>query len=565
MLSPLQTFSTMMDDRTLRAYLRNNSAWNLDESAPGPPIDHFNISSTGNSDRLLNSSVHFPVEMRSANLNDMVSNIIDENSEYHQNAMLSTYSQYPSTSIMMPTTWSNGEQSDQHIQYMQQVKNIPPRQTKFASSTISESGHPRNIPDTCSIRPNPPKDIQVLIRKGDHTGINSLITNMPLQQFRQMIGLQCSSNLTTINDRRISSSLRTLDNRRPYTSLNNNLNQTQHQPLSSSSSSSSSSIGTLNSRLVNNFKQRSQDTILQQNYSSFQNNDRQHSPMLPISPRDTLSINFSGANSGTSTINDANLTSPVTTCQDIRRTGVANTLHIAIEKCYEQLNYIRDSYTETESKVGIQTLHRSSSSSLINDITNSNLSTLSNNPSRVDRLIAEYHYEYTRIIRLHERVKEILHMQDIEATRQTLDEWLNAINNVQERRRQEIDNAAEKCRSGEPRLPDEKDVLQLAEALRILRITTRKIRTVLWYWLYWITNSTTNKIPLIARHQDEQLNIEFQSTIHNDQHSTYNLFYPSTNNEDESKTTLESDEQRKILFKNSLSSNDNNKENECNK
>ncbi|CAF2541225.1 unnamed protein product [Rotaria sp. Silwood2] len=553
-----------MDDRTLRAYLRNNSAWNLDESAPGPPMDHFNTSLTGNGDKLLNSSVHFPAEMRSANLNDMVSNIIDENSEYHQNGIISTFSQYPSTSMMMPTIWSNGEQSDQHIQYMQQVKNFPRRQTKFASSTISESGHPRNIPDSCSIRPNPPKDIPVLIRKGDHTGINSLITNMSLQQFRQMIGLQCSSSLTTTNDRRISSSLRTLDNRRPYSSINNNLNQVQHQPLSSSSSSSSSSIATLNPRLVNSFKQRSQDTILQQNYSSFQNTDRQHSSMLPISPRDTLSMNFSGAN-GTSTINDPNLTSPVTTCQDIRRTGVANTLHIAIEKCYEQLNYIRDSYSETESKIGIQTLHKSPSSSLINDITNSNFSTLSNNPSRVDRLIAEYHYEYTRILRLHERVKEILHMQDIEATRQTLDEWFNTINNVQERRRQEIDNAAEKCRSGEPRLPDEKDVLQLAEALRILRITTRKIRTVLWYWLYWSTNSTTNKIPLIARHQDEQLNTEFQSTIQSDQHSTYNLFYPSTNNEDESKTTLESDEQRKILLKNVISSNDNNKENECNK
>lgn len=47
-------------------------------------------------------------------------------------------------------------------------------------------------------------------------------------------------------------------------------------------------------------------------------------------------------------------------------------------------------------------------------------------------------------------------MHDVEATRQTLEEWLNTINNVQERRRQEIDNAAEKCRSGEPRLPDEK-------------------------------------------------------------------------------------------------------------
>ena len=53
------------------------------------------------------------------------------------------------------------------------------------------------------------------------------------------------------------------------------------------------------------------------------------------------------------------------------------------------------------------------------------------------------------------------------------------------------------------------DVLQLADALRILRITTRKIRTVLWYWLYWSTNSTTNKIPLIARHQDEQFHTEF--------------------------------------------------------
>ena len=54
------------------------------------------------------------------------------------------------------------------------------------------------------------------------------------------------------------------------------------------------------------------------------------------------------------------------------------------------------------------------------------------------------------------------------------------------------------------------DVLQLAEALRILRITTRKIRTVLWYWLYWSTNSTTNKIPLVARHQDEPIDPAIQ-------------------------------------------------------
>jgi hypothetical protein len=48
----------------------------------------------------------------------MVSNIIDENSEYHQNGMIPSFSQYQS----MPSTWSNGGQSDQHMQYMQQVK-----------------------------------------------------------------------------------------------------------------------------------------------------------------------------------------------------------------------------------------------------------------------------------------------------------------------------------------------------------------------------------------------------------------------------------------------------------
>jgi len=89
---------------------------------------------------------------------------------------------------------------------------------------------------------------------------------MSLQQFRQMIGLQYSTNSTTINDRRISSLLRTSDNRRPYSSINNNINQ----PSSSSSSSSSSSFTTSNIRLANGLKQqRSQETY----------------PSLPISSR----------------------------------------------------------------------------------------------------------------------------------------------------------------------------------------------------------------------------------------------------------------------------------------
>ncbi|CAF3898446.1 unnamed protein product, partial [Rotaria magnacalcarata] len=178
-----------------------------------------------------------------------------------------------------------------------------------------------------------------------------------------------------------------------------------------------------------------------------------------------------------------------------------------------------------------------------------------------DRLIVEYHYEYSRIILLHERIRECLSIRDIEATGETLDEWLNAINIVEDRRRQEIENATEKCRSGEPRLPDEKDVLQLADALRILRITTRKIRTVLWYWLYWSTNSTTNKNPLIARHQNEVKQYAVYDGIYttiNDEKSE-NLFY------NELFDITESNEQQIMAFKKqSLTSNENNKENQFN-
>jgi hypothetical protein len=84
--------------------------------------------------------------------------------------------------------------------------------------------------------------------------------------------------------------------------------------------------------------------------------------------------------------------------------------------------------------------------------------------------------------------------------------------------------------------------MQLAESLRILRITTRKIRTVLWYWLYWSTNSITNKVPLIARHQDETNQYYL--------HDSYSF------------DISESDEQR--MKKKSMLLNETNKENQCN-
>lgn len=119
---------------------------------------------------------------------------------------------------------------------------------------------------------NPPKDIQVLIRKGDHTGINSLIRNVSLQQFRQMIGLQRSSGLTTMNDRK---------------TRNNNLNQ--HSVSSSSSSSSSSSLPASNIRLINAFKQKETKRLNQQ-WSQDSNSNKMMLQQQQIYPRQHSSM-----------------------------------------------------------------------------------------------------------------------------------------------------------------------------------------------------------------------------------------------------------------------------------
>ena len=157
--------------------------------------------------------------------------------------------------------------------------------------------------DACAMGPHSPRDIQVLVRKGDLNGINSLVTHMPLQQFRQMIGLQSSSGFTNPHDRRMPSSSRHSDNRRPYPTMHNP--HMQPPPLSSSSSSSSSSIPASNLRLINGPKQQenkkwSHEALLQQqqqqSYPSMQHIDRQHSPMPSRKPlslsrwarRDTL-------------------------------------------------------------------------------------------------------------------------------------------------------------------------------------------------------------------------------------------------------------------------------------
>ncbi|CAF0727363.1 unnamed protein product [Didymodactylos carnosus] len=544
-----------IDDNSLRAYLRQSLAWDLDESGPsnttittnssaGIP-DCFLSSSMINSDKLLDSSVNFPREMRTANLNQMVSSIIDENPEY-RSALMQQQAQHNATVI-------------DAAQYMHNMKSAP-RTTK-TFGLLSESGHPRNFSDSSMPGVAPPKVIQVLLRKPDRTGANGAVINMSLQQFRHLLGLQRSSGSGNSLDNN-PRSFRNEGRRVGQTANNNGISNNYNNTPSCSSSNSSSSSTTPSSQTVaavlrfsnatafknqdnrkvqqqqqNQWTHEQQQTVYSQQFPQQHQPNAVSQPSMLYRPQSNSNHSqpqqfFRDRQQSTNTNRVASpspmnfnqfgqpqydcstmtgriptiynnssdvAVSPVATCHEIRRTGAANTLHIAIEKCYEQLNYIRDSYAETESKIGVQIAYKSPS---IVDITNITMPSLSNNPSRVDRLVAEYIYEHSRVVRLHERVKQLLGMQDIESTEPAIEEWLNAINVVQERRKQEIDNAAEKCRTGEPRVPDERDVLALAEALRVLRITTRKIRTALWYWLYWATNNSTTKVTLVARQQE---------------------------------------------------------------
>lgn len=58
--------------------------------------------------------------------------------------------------------------------------------------------------------------------------------------------------------------------------------------------------------------------------------------------------------------------------------------------------------------------------------------------------------------------------------------WMLGIRKVQARRKEEIANAANRHRSGGPRLQEEKDVLLLAAAIGELTTLTRHARTALW-------------------------------------------------------------------------------------
>ncbi|XP_031553410.1 uncharacterized protein LOC116290508 [Actinia tenebrosa] len=162
-------------------------------------------------------------------------------------------------------------------------------------------------------------------------------------------------------------------------------------------------------------------------------------------------------------------------------------LHLRLDECYEQLRCLEKERKKAEAEIShLWSSRRLSSSG------NSNNLRLQPNPSRVDKMVIDQLREHAKVETLVSRIERIRHSPLHLSISECVDQWQEAIKELQAKRREEISscnggNAGRSRLCSASRFLDGSDLQGLVTAVKNLCVQTRAIRTTVWCAVHLVT------------------------------------------------------------------------------